>query len=76
MEPALRNSLYGLKFVNTRTNLLGATELLEEAALDKYTFVRDAYLQRRQYLLENGNGPRKLPQYEDAIPTPVKPPSE
>ena len=85
-EPATRNSLYGLNFVNTRTNLLGATELLEEAALDKYTFVRDGFLQRRQYLIESRKGPRKLPEYDEAggapakqggaIGTPVKPPSE
>jgi phospholipid-binding lipoprotein MlaA len=84
--PAARNSLYGLNIVNTRTNLLGTTELLEQVALDKYTFVRDGYLQRRQYLIESETGPRKLPEYEDAggapakqgavIVTPVKPSSE
>jgi phospholipid-binding lipoprotein MlaA len=72
-EPGVRNPLYGLNFVNTRTNLLGATELLEEAALDKYTFVRDGYLQRRQYLIESRTGPRKLPEYDDAGGAPAKP---
>jgi phospholipid-binding lipoprotein MlaA len=72
-EPAVRNPLFGVNFVNTRTNLLGATELVEQAALDKYTFVRDGYLQRRQYLIENGAGRRKLPDYEDAGGAPVKP---
>jgi phospholipid-binding lipoprotein MlaA len=70
---AVRTPLYGVNFVNTRANLLGVTELVEQAALDKYTFVRDGYLQRRQYLIENGAGPRKLPEYEDAVPAPVKP---
>jgi len=62
-EPAVRNSLYGLNIVDVRTNLLGATDLLTLAALDKYAFVRDAYLQRRRYLIEGGSG--KLPKYED-----------
>ena len=37
----------GLSLVNTRANFLRAGEMLEGIALDKYTFYRDAYLQRR-----------------------------
>jgi phospholipid-binding lipoprotein MlaA len=62
-QPAVRNSLYGLNVVDVRTNLLAATDLLSLAALDKYAFVRDAYVQRRRYLLEGGAG--KLPDYGD-----------
>lgn len=51
----LRNSLSGLRVVDTRASLLGAGNLLEQAALDKYAFTRDAYLQRRQSLI-GGNG--------------------
>ena len=36
-----------LNLVNTRANFLRAGEMLEGIALDKYTFYRDAYLQRR-----------------------------
>lgn len=43
-----RNSLYALRIVDTRAQLLGATNLLEGAALDKYSFTRDFYLNRRQ----------------------------
>lgn len=43
-----RNSLYALRIVDTRAQLLGATNLLEGAALDKYSFTRDLYLNRRQ----------------------------
>ena len=43
----VRNSLYVLRTVNTRTNLLGVTSVLDYAALDKYAFTRDAYLQMR-----------------------------
>ena len=42
-----RNALYVLQTVSTRANLLRATSLLEEAALDKYSFTRDVFLQVR-----------------------------
>ncbi len=45
---ANRNVLTGLRVVDTRANLLGATTVLEGAALDKYSFTRDLYLNRRQ----------------------------
>jgi phospholipid-binding lipoprotein MlaA len=45
---ALRNSTDALRLVDTRANLLRVTSVLDEAALDKYAFVRDAYLQRRR----------------------------
>jgi len=43
-----RNSLYALRLVETRAGLLRATSMLDEAALDKYSFSRDVFLQRRQ----------------------------
>jgi phospholipid-binding lipoprotein MlaA len=43
-----RNSIQGLRIVNTRAELLPATNMLDQIALDKYSFVRDGYLQRRQ----------------------------
>ncbi|WP_180682127.1 MlaA family lipoprotein [Tepidicella baoligensis] len=42
-----RNSLYALRITDTRATLLPATDMLENIALDKYTFTRDTYLQRR-----------------------------
>ena len=42
-----RNSLYALRAVNTRANLLRASEVLENAALDKYSFTRDVFLNLR-----------------------------
>ncbi len=56
-----RNSLYVLRLVDTRTNLLRATSMLEGVALDKYSFTRDVYLQRRDSQIEHaqeqmGNG--------------------
>lgn len=43
--------------VDTRAQMLDTDKTLEEAALDKYEFVRDAYLQRRQNLVYDGNPP-------------------
>jgi len=43
----VRNSLYGLRFIDKRAQLLGATTVLDEAALDPYSFTRDVYLKLR-----------------------------
>lgn len=53
-----RNIVWGVRAVNRRSELLDATKVLETAALDKYQFVRDAYLQRRRNLVHDGNPPR------------------
>ncbi|AMV43883.1 MULTISPECIES: VacJ family lipoprotein [Paraburkholderia] len=63
-------ALYGLNVVNTRANLLNASDVLEGAALDKYSFVRNAYLQRRRYLLTGGNASTGLPDYGSEAPLP------
>ena len=66
MEPALRNPLYVLQFVSVRSDLLGATDLLQAAALDKYSFVRDAYTQQRKARLRGpSDNAAPLPNYED-----------
>ena len=65
MDPAWRNSMWGADFVSTRAHYLNATNLLEQAALDKYLFVRDAYLARRQARLdEDEDQEQKLPDYD------------
>ncbi|GGB89408.1 hypothetical protein GCM10011352_14260 [Marinobacterium zhoushanense] len=46
-----RNSLYGLRMIDVRANLLRAEQMISG---DKYLFVRDAYLQRREYLVNDG----------------------
>jgi phospholipid-binding lipoprotein MlaA len=66
IEPAVRNPLYILQFVSVRSDLLGATNLLQQAALDKYSFVRDAYTQQRRARLRGtGDNAAPLPNYED-----------
>jgi phospholipid-binding lipoprotein MlaA len=47
-----RNIVVGVRVVSVRADLLTAGDVLEEAALDKYSFVRDAYAQRRQGMID------------------------
>ncbi|TCK08566.1 MlaA family lipoprotein [Marinobacterium mangrovicola] len=54
-----RNTLYGLALIDARAQLLQAEQIVSG---DKYIFVRDAYLQRREYLIHDGNIPV---QYDD-----------
>lgn len=46
-----------LRVVDRRADLLAAGEILDDAALDPYVFLRDAYLQRRHNLVYDGNPP-------------------
>jgi phospholipid-binding lipoprotein MlaA len=48
----VRNSLLAVRIVSARANLLQAGALFDEMALDKYTFLRDFYLQRRRSQIE------------------------
>jgi phospholipid-binding lipoprotein MlaA len=60
----LEYGLIGLRLTQTRADLLDASRILEEAALDKYVFQRDAYLQRRRSLIYDGQPPRERPAEE------------
>jgi phospholipid-binding lipoprotein MlaA len=53
----LRNWIVGVRIVNQRAELLQADDLISGAALDKYRFIRDGYLQRRQNLVHDGAPP-------------------
>jgi len=46
-----------VQILDTRAQLLGATQLLDTIALDKYSFVRDAFLSRRLRMVFDGNPP-------------------
>lgn len=48
-----RNSLYALRVVDTRAGLLRAGEIFDGAALDRYSFLRDFYLNRRQRQIDD-----------------------
>lgn len=59
-DVATRNSLLALRVIDNRADLLPADKVIEEAALDKYSYIRDGYLQRRRNLIHDGNPPRDL----------------
>jgi len=69
----LRTGAYALRFTGARADLLDAGRLLEEAALDRYVFLRDAFLQRRRNLVYDGEPPREgRPRYEEDDEKPEK----
>ncbi len=55
----IRNELYVTRTVDTRTGLLDNEKVLDEAAMDRYSFIRDGYLQQRRSLIYDGNPPRE-----------------
>ena len=59
-----RNSLFGLRMVNNRANLLKAGDVLDSVALDKYSLVRDVYLRSRIGGATSG-GDGRLENYDD-----------
>jgi phospholipid-binding lipoprotein MlaA len=61
-----RNTLVGLRLLQNRAAVLPAERLLDQAAVDRYSFLRDAFLQRRLNLIYNGNPPvRTEEEFED-----------
>ena len=66
-DVALRNSITGLRVVNARNTYYDAGDLLDGAAIDKYSFMRDAYIQRREYQINEGREDREplMPVYEN-----------
>ncbi len=56
-DVATRNILWALNFIDLRASALGAESLVNQAALDPYTFIRRSYLQRRRYLVYDGKPP-------------------
>ena len=69
-----RRFMVAVRAVSRRADLLDASRILEEAALDKYVFQRDAYLQRRRSLVYDGNPPRaerEVPRADAATPDPA-----
>jgi phospholipid-binding lipoprotein MlaA len=57
-----RNVIYGLGAIDARYQAQDAVSFVDEAALDRYAFIRRAYLQRRLYLVHDGTVP---PQKEE-----------
>ena len=55
-----RNSLLATRIISDRADFLSADKIINEAALDRYAYVRDAYLQRRRSVIYDGNAPREV----------------
>lgn len=64
----VRNVGTAVRLVDKRAVVLDASDLIEEAALDKYVFVRDAYLQRRQGQIDKGERPYESFNDEEPLP--------
>lgn len=60
-----RNVLLVTRLIRDRAVQLPADKLIEEAALDKYSYIRDAYLQRRRFKIYDGNPPRETDAFLD-----------
>lgn len=54
-----RYSMSGLRLIDMRADFLPAEKLVNEASLDKYAYLRSAYLQRRRHVIFDGNPPRE-----------------
>jgi phospholipid-binding lipoprotein MlaA len=80
-----RIGAYTVRVIDRRSNLLRVGNVLEEAALDKYSFTRDAHLQRRRaevqdYEGDNREAPPALPDESKDAPAgpagqPLRPPA-
>lgn len=56
-DTSTRNSLYVVEIIDTRARLLSLDEVIDEAAMDPYIYIRDAWLQRRRSLVHDGDPP-------------------
>ena len=74
-----RNQMFIAKAITRREQLLNQEKVLDEAAVDRYEFIRDAYLLRRKSQVYDGNPPRERYEDEDEdikyeqVPIPITP---
>lgn len=61
-----RNTVMAVDLIDRREGLLKATEMLDQVALDPYSFTRDAYLQRRRSAVYDGNPPDEI-RYDEPL---------
>jgi phospholipid-binding lipoprotein MlaA len=67
-DTATRNVLTGLRVIDVRSGFLESLDVIKAAALDPYTFVRDAYLQKRENDVYDGNPPARFDYSESEAP--------
>jgi phospholipid-binding lipoprotein MlaA len=69
-----RNVTLGLDIINIRAELLNTSRTLDEASLDKYQFLRDAFLQRRLNQVHDGKVPQaERDKLEESLEAPATP---
>lgn len=66
-DNVLRFSLFGFEIIDTRAALLKAEEVVSALTYDRYTLLRDAYLDRRDFLVRNGQAPAEERHDDDEL---------
>ncbi|SBT11095.1 VacJ family lipoprotein [Candidatus Propionivibrio aalborgensis] len=51
----VRNSLVGVRYIDLRASLLPTDKIVDQAAFDKYDYIREAYLQNRRSEVNDGH---------------------
>ena len=67
-DPATRQVLTATRVLDVRSGLLESLDVIKAAALDPYSFVRDAYLQKRENDVHDGNPPARFDYSESDAP--------
>lgn len=73
-DTGVNAGLAALQLIDVRASLLSASRVVDGIALDKYTFIRDAYIARRRNLVYDGNPPELPEESEPAAAPPAAPP--
>lgn len=68
-DQSTRNGLLLTRLVDVRSGLLRTVDVIKSASLDPYSFVRDAYLQKRQNDIYDGNPPSSFDYVESPPPS-------
>ena len=58
-DPGARNAITATRLVDARARLLSGDRLFDEISIDRYLFIRDAYLQRRESQIWDGDPPSR-----------------
>jgi phospholipid-binding lipoprotein MlaA len=56
-DPGARNAIMATRLVDARARILSSDRLFNEISIDRYLFIRDAYLQRRESQIWDGDPP-------------------
>jgi phospholipid-binding lipoprotein MlaA len=75
-DTATRNVVTATRIVDIRAQLLNATDAVDEIALDKYSFIRDVYLKRRQMQINPQQKPSNDDDIDYSVEDPAKPTPE